>query len=96
LPRNSAGQYTDPISGDPAVLVHLSNGQFVAYDAVCTHAGCTVEYDPSQQQLVCPCHGATYDPAHGAQVLAGPTSQPLAPLQVTVDARGNAYGKARA
>ncbi len=93
LPVNSAGQYTDPISGDPAVLVHLPGGQFVAYDAVCTHAGCTVQYDPTQQQLVCPCHGAAFDPAHGAQVLAGPAPQPLAPLQVRIDARGNAYAR---
>ena len=94
LPRNSAGQYTDPISGDPALLVHLPNGRFVAYDAVCTHAGCTVEYDPTQHHLACPCHGAVFDPAHGAQVLAGPAPQPLAPLQVKIDARSNAFGKA--
>lgn len=93
LPVNSAGQYTDPISGDPALLVHLPDGHFVAYDAVCTHAGCTVEYDPTQHQLVCPCHGAVYDPAHGAQVLAGPAPQPLATLQVTIEPNGNAYAK---
>ncbi len=93
LPVNSAGQYTDPISGDPALLVHLPGGQFVAYDAVCTHAGCTVQYDPTQQQLACPCHGAVFDPAHGAQVLAGPAPQPLTPLQVQIDTRGNAYAR---
>ena len=93
LPLNSAGQYTDPISGDPALLIHLPDGHFVAYDAVCTHAGCTVQYDPSQHFLVCPCHGATFDPAHGAQVVAGPAPQPLAPLVVSIDARGNAYAK---
>jgi len=96
LPVNSAGQYSDPISGDPALLVHLPDGRFVAYDAVCTHAGCTVQYDPSQRQLVCPCHGAAFDPAHEAQVLAGPAPQPLAPLQVRIDARGNAFAKAGA
>jgi thiosulfate dehydrogenase [quinone] large subunit len=93
LAPNTAGQYTDPISGDPALLVHLPNGRFVAYDAVCTHAGCTVEYDPTQHELVCPCHGAVYDPAQGAQVLAGPAPQPLATLQVTIDTRGNAFAK---
>jgi thiosulfate dehydrogenase [quinone] large subunit len=76
------------------LLVHLPDGRFVAYDAVCTHAGCTVEYDPTQHHLACPCHGAVFDPAHGAQVLAGPAPQPLAPLQVKIDARGNAFGKA--
>ncbi len=96
LPLNSAGRYTDPASGDPALLVHLPDGRFVAYDAVCTHNGCTVDYDPSQRQLVCPCHGAAFDPAQGAQVLAGPAPQPLAALQVRIDARGNAYAKGTA
>jgi Rieske Fe-S protein len=53
-----------------------------------------VENDPTQHHLACPCHGAVFDPAHGAQVLAGPAPQPLAPLQVKIDARGNAFGKA--
>ncbi len=93
LPVNSAGQYTDPASGDPALLVHMADGRFVAYDAVCTHAGCTVEYDPTQRQLACPCHGAVFDPAHGAQVLAGPAPQPLAALEVRIDTRGNAFAR---
>jgi len=39
--------FDDPISGDPGVLVKLADGRIVAFDAVCTHAGCTVEWDPS-------------------------------------------------
>lgn len=91
LPRNQALTYTDPASGDPALLLHLADGRFVAYDAVCTHAGCTVPYDPARRLLICPCHGATYDPARGATVLAGPAPQPLAALAIRVDAQGNAY-----
>lgn len=89
IPTNSALPFNDPTSGDPSVVVHLNSGSFVAYDAVCTHAGCTVEYDPSYKLLVCPCHGGAYDPAHGAQVVAGPPPTPLTSLPITVDANGN-------
>jgi thiosulfate dehydrogenase [quinone] large subunit len=91
LPPNRAQPFTDPRTGEPAVLIHLSGGRFVAYSAVCTHAGCTVAYDSARGELVCPCHGSIYDPRHGAQVVAGPAPRPLPVVPVRVDALGNAY-----
>jgi thiosulfate dehydrogenase (quinone) large subunit len=77
--------FDDPISGDPGVLVKLADGRIVAFDATCTHAGCTVEWDPTYDLLVCPCHGAAFDPAHDAEVVAGPTNTPLSPIPIHVD-----------
>ena len=91
VPVNTAGTVTDPKTGDPAIIVHTSGSTFVAYDAVCTHAGCTVQYDPQQRLLVCPCHGGTFDPAHGAQVVAGPPPSPLAPIDMKIDSAGDIY-----
>lgn len=73
-------------AGDPAVVVKLSDGTFVAYDTVCTHQGCTVEWDARDGVLLCPCHGAAFDPAQSARVLAGPARQPLAALPIAIDA----------
>ena len=43
-------------------------------------------YDTSAQLLVCPCHGAEFDPAKRAQPLPGsPTSTPLQYIRVVVD-----------
>jgi cytochrome b6-f complex iron-sulfur subunit len=70
-------------SGNPAVLVHLKNGDFVAYSAICTHQGCTVAYKGGK--LACPCHGSVYDPANGAEVLAGPAPRPLPEIPVKVE-----------
>lgn len=89
VPVNSAASFTIPSTGDPGVVVHLANGQFVAYDATCTHAGCPVQYDPGSKDLYCPCHGAMFDPANHAAVLQGPTDTPLTPVNVTVQSNGD-------
>ena len=85
--------YQDPKSGDPAVAVSLGGNKVAAYDAVCTHAGCTVEYDASQQVLICPCHGAAFDPAHKAAVLQGPAATALPGLNVHVGPDGTIYAE---
>ncbi len=83
--NNSAVTFTLASSGDPGILVRLNNGNFVCYDAACTHAGCPVDYDPSSQLLVCPCHGAEFDPAKAAAVVQGPAQTPLTGVPFHVD-----------
>ena len=87
-----AAAFTVPFSapaplpgGDPAIVVQLADGSFVAYDTICTHAGCTVEWDAPDGVLLCPCHEAAFDPAHGAAVLQGPARRPLASIPIVVD-----------
>src|SRR5215208_5284457 len=77
----SAYKFKD--SGNPAFLVHLDNGDFVAYSAICTHQGCTVDYKDGN--LACPCHGSVFDPANGAAVVAGPAPRPLPEIPVKVE-----------
>ena len=85
IPENSAFAFTIPTTGDPGLLIHLQNKQFVAFDAICTHAGCEVGYDPGSGHLVCPCHGAQYDPTNQAAVLTGPAPLPLTSVPIHVD-----------
>ena len=86
VPTNSSADFTIPSNGDPGIVVHLPNGKFVAFDATCTHAGCPVQYDPGSSILYCPCHGAEFDPTHGASVIQGPTDTPLTSVPIQVDA----------
>jgi Rieske Fe-S protein len=78
----SAFPFTDADTGQQSVLVHLEDGEFVAYSAVCTHQACVVAYKDGQ--LACPCHGSVFDPAEGAAVLNGPANRPLPEVKIEV------------
>jgi Rieske Fe-S protein len=91
VPTDSSLLLNDPTWG-PMLLIHLDNGQFVAYSDICTHAGCQVNFNPSDKLIECPCHGAVYDPYHAAKVLAGPAPTPLTQIPIRYDqSSGNIY-----
>jgi thiosulfate dehydrogenase (quinone) large subunit len=84
LPVGKAIGFTAPGVG-AAVLVRLANDQVVAYSRTCTHAGCLVGYDTRNRILFCPCHGAEFDPARGAEPIAGPAPTALQMIKVEID-----------
>jgi thiosulfate dehydrogenase (quinone) large subunit len=87
VPVGGAGRFTDPKTGDPGLVLQLAKGRFVAYDAICPHAGCTVGYSSAANLIVCPCHGSEFDPSTGA-VVSPPAPHGLSPIQVAVDGNG--------
>ncbi len=89
VPSGYAGTFTVPSTGDPGIVVN-AQGTFYAYDAVCPHAGCAVSYAPSNNLLVCPCHGSEFQVATGA-VIVGPSPHGLAKLKVIEGSNGNLY-----
>ncbi len=85
---NSAKGFNNPVDGQGSLLIHLPNGNFVAYEKACTHEGVTVYYDANTRQLVCPAHGAIFDPANGGSVVQGPANRPLPTVTIRVNADG--------
>lgn len=65
----------------PAMLIHHKDGQKVCFSAVCTHLGCTVQYQADGDHIHCACHGGEYDSRTGRNV-SGPPPKPLAPFEV--------------
>jgi cytochrome b6-f complex iron-sulfur subunit len=68
-------------AGNPVIVIHSKDG-FVALSAVCTHLGCTVEFDPKRGLIICPCHNGIYDLR--GNVLSGPPPRPLPAYGVSV------------
>jgi cytochrome b6-f complex iron-sulfur subunit len=71
----------------PCMLIHHEDGTWVALSAVCTHLGCTVQYQPAQNRIYCGCHGGTYDPKTGANV-SGPPPKPLMSFKTSITDKG--------
>jgi thiosulfate dehydrogenase [quinone] large subunit len=90
VPVGGAASFTDPSSGDPSIVIQATAGKFVAFDAVCPHAGCSVEYDQSAALIVCPCHGSQFNAATGA-VEVGPAATGLKPITIAKGSNGQLY-----
>jgi serine/threonine protein kinase/nitrite reductase/ring-hydroxylating ferredoxin subunit len=85
---NSSKTFTNPADGKKSLLIHLSNGNFVAFESSCPHEGATCYYDSGSQKITCPRHNAVFDPNNNAAVLQGPAKRPLPAVTVHVNADG--------
>jgi thiosulfate dehydrogenase [quinone] large subunit len=90
VPVGQAASFQDPGSGDPSIVIQPRSGQFVAFDAVCPHAGCTVGYDSNAQVITCPCHGSQFNASTGA-VEVGPATTGLKKLAIAEGSNGQLY-----
>jgi Rieske Fe-S protein len=86
IPAGLAFSFNLAETGKPAVLVHLQDESWAAYEAVCTHKGCEVAYQLESGRLGCPCHGSVFNPAQGGAVVQGPAQRPL--QEIKVDTKG--------
>ncbi len=83
VPEGKAFLFRYPGPDDPAILIHLTGGELVAYSQRCTHLGCVVIYEPGETELVCPCHEGIFDLATGDPI-AGPPERPLPTIALEV------------
>lgn len=70
----------------PGLLVRTAEGELRAFNAICTHLDCTVQYKTDTSQIWCACHNGVYDLA--GNVVSGPPPRPLERL--TANLRGAA------
>lgn len=80
LKTNSAKVFK--FGSEPAILIRTSEGQYLAFTAVCTHLGCTVQYRADLGEIWCPCHNGIYN-LQGRNI-SGPPPRPLKQFQVHI------------
>jgi len=90
VPVGGSAQFQDPTTGDPSLVVQPEAGTFLAFDAVCPHAGCIVAYFSDAKRFVCPCHGSEFNGRTGA-VLQGPAQRGLGHIPIQEGPNGQLY-----
>lgn len=70
------------IAGPVIVIRDPANADSViALNSMCTHQGCSVEWQDSA--FACPCHGSKFNT--DGSVAEGPATEPLAPYEAIID-----------
>jgi len=60
---------------DTIMVIRTSDTAVLALSAICTHAGCSMDYVASSHRLNCPCHGSQFN--EQGQAVVGPARSPL-------------------
>jgi Rieske Fe-S protein len=71
-----------PLGSDPVIVIRVSETEFRALSATCTHLDCIVEYRAAQNVIWCNCHNGRFDLT--GRNIAGPPPRPLEVYQVHV------------
>jgi Rieske Fe-S protein len=64
------------------VFVRRTQEGVTALSLICTHLGCTVQWQPDKQQFHCPCHDGQFD--WDGEVISGPPQLPLEQLTTRI------------
>jgi thiosulfate dehydrogenase [quinone] large subunit len=90
VPVGGSAAFNDPLTGNPSLVIQPQAGEFVAFDAVCPHAGCTVAYQRAAKIIACPCHGSEFNAETGG-LIRGPATRGLNPIAVSKGSNGDLY-----
>jgi serine/threonine-protein kinase len=89
MPPNSATAFMNQANQQASLLIRGADGEFSALERLCTHQPVNVNYDVAKQQLICPAHGAVFDPVSGEVIGEGPAKRPLTQVAISVNEAGN-------
>jgi Rieske Fe-S protein len=73
------------IEGQRVACSRNDKGKLQTVSAVCTHMGCLVHWNSTEQTWDCPCHGSRFEAT--GEVIAGPAEKPLEPIKIAASKR---------
>ena len=69
-------------AGVPVLVVRTAES-IKAFSLICTHLGCTLQWQEGKKEFYCPCHDGRFD--RFGEVMAGPPPLPLEQYAIQVD-----------
>jgi Rieske Fe-S protein len=73
--QNNEGTVITEENGQPVAIYKDEQGKIHKLSPICTHKGCTVNWNNQTKEWICPCHGATFTP--DGHVTSGPAQKDL-------------------
>jgi Rieske Fe-S protein len=67
------------LSGQRVAVYRAPDGSVTTRSAICTHMGCSVDWNGAERTWDCPCHGSRFKP--DGSVIAGPAEAPLGKVE---------------
>jgi glycine/D-amino acid oxidase-like deaminating enzyme/nitrite reductase/ring-hydroxylating ferredoxin subunit len=68
------------IEGERVAAYRAEDGAVTMRSPICTHMGCTVQWNGAERTWDCPCHGSRFSPK--GEVLGGHAESPLADVEI--------------
>lgn len=72
------------------VFITKNNDEIKVFDAHCTHMGCVLNFNESENAFVCPCHSSKF--SLDGTVLKGPAQKKLDTLSFTINQKNLLIG----
>jgi len=87
IATHAAGDHvlSQGLKGDPTYIIVKEDKSLADFglNAVCTHLGCVVPWNPNENKFMCPCHGSQYNSE--GKVVRGPAPLSLALVHASVE-----------
>ena len=74
--------WREVVSAQSVYVNRLAGDQFEVLSAICPHLGCSVSWQPAQNEFVCPCHGGRFAPS--GKHISGPPPRGMDTLPTRV------------